>query len=215
MQVTRDAGSNLSSPPTLKLKFHPYTPPTAESPRLSEPDVELRESTKVVSETIHQYHSHDDTFSFHRFMLEVPLQRIEMVVNYSLNGGEGIEFVVPKLGQNLRWAAHSCNGEYLFSSRPGINVDPVHFQASKMGSALILVRRADVAGFSSGVNPDEFKGEFESGYDPVWEDMILRHQQRPFHCMVGGGDQIYCDPITREPELQCERSSLNCPYHVS
>lgn len=44
-------------------------------------------------------------------MLEVPLQRIEMVVSYGLNGGEGIEFVVPKLGQNLRWAAHSCNGE--------------------------------------------------------------------------------------------------------
>jgi len=22
------------------------------------------------------------------------------------------------------------------------------------------------------------------------------------HCMVGGGDQIYCDAITREPELQ-------------
>lgn len=35
-----------------------------------------------------------------------------MVVRYSLNGGEGIEFVVPKEGQNLRWAAHSCNGEF-------------------------------------------------------------------------------------------------------
>jgi len=166
MIVTRDAGSNLSTPPTLSLSFHPYTPPTPDLPRLAEPEVQLLEPTKIKSERIHQYHSHDDTFSFYRFMLEVPLQRIEMVVSYGLNGGEGIEFVVPKLGQNLRWAAHSCNG------------------------------------FSSGVNPDEFKGDYESGYDPVWEDMILRHQQRPFHCMVGGGDQIYCDPITREPELQ-------------
>jgi hypothetical protein len=40
-----------------------------------------------------------------------------MVVTYSLNGGEGIEFVVPKIGQNLRWAAHSCNGELAFDSR--------------------------------------------------------------------------------------------------
>lgn len=61
-----------------------------------------------------------------------------------------------------------------------------------------------MTGFSSGVNPDDFKGNYESGYDPVWEDMLLRHHQKPIHCMVGGGDQIYCDPITREPELQCE-----------
>jgi hypothetical protein len=65
---------------------------------------------------------------------------------------------------------------------------------------------AEVPGFSSGVNPDDFKGHYESGYDPVWEDMLLRHHQKPIHCMVGGGDQIYCDPVTREPELQCRLS---------
>lgn len=59
-----------------------------------------------------------------------------------------------------------------------------------------------ISGFSSGVNPDEFKGQYESGYDPLWEDMVLRHHTQPLHCMVGGGDQIYCDAITREPELQ-------------
>jgi hypothetical protein len=32
--------------------------------------------------------------------------------------------------------------------------------------------------------------------------MILRHHTQALHCMVGGGDQIYCDAITREPELQ-------------
>lgn len=63
---------------------------------------------------------------------------------------------------------------------------------------------ADITGFSSGVNPDEFKGTFESGYDPVWEDMNLKHHTQALHCMVGGGDQIYCDAITREPELQSE-----------
>jgi hypothetical protein len=52
------------------------------------------------------------------------------------------------------------------------------------------------------VNPDEFKGTYESGYDPVWEDMNLKHHTQAMHCMVGGGDQIYCDAITREPELQ-------------
>lgn len=58
-------------------------------------------------------------------------------------------------------------------------------------------------GFSTGVNPDNFKGKnFKSGYDPLWEDMLGYHYQQAYHCMVGGGDQIYCDAITREPELQ-------------
>lgn len=59
-----------------------------------------------------------------------------------------------------------------------------------------------ISGFSSGVNPDDFKGPYPSGYDPVWEDLLLKHQEKAFHCMVGGGDQIYCDAVTREPELQ-------------
>lgn len=46
-------------------------------------------------------------------MIEVPLQQIEVAVRYRLNGGAGIEFVVPKQGQNLRWAAHSCNGMFI------------------------------------------------------------------------------------------------------
>lgn len=55
------------------------------------------------------------------------------------------------------------------------------------------------------MNPDDFKGKnFNSGYDPMWEDMLGYHYQQAYHCMVGGGDQIYCDAITREPELQGE-----------
>ena len=98
-------------------------------------------------------------------------------------------FVVPALGQNFRWAAHSCNGKY---------------------SASLSVYKTEQAGFSSGVNPDEFKGTYSSGYDPVWEDLLLKHHAKPFHCMVGGGDQIYCDAITREPELQSELEAFAC-----
>ncbi|KAG7092398.1 hypothetical protein E1B28_008755 [Marasmius oreades] len=58
-------------------------------------------------------------------------------------------------------------------------------------------------GFSAGVNPDDFRGPgFQSGYDPCWTDLLSKHSERPFHAMIGGGDQIYCDPLTREPELQ-------------
>ena len=58
-------------------------------------------------------------------------------------------------------------------------------------------------GFSSGVNPDDFRGPgFKSGYDPVWFDLLEHHAERPFHALIGGGDQLYCDSIVREPELQ-------------
>ncbi|KAJ7273561.1 hypothetical protein B0H12DRAFT_1089992 [Mycena haematopus] len=58
-------------------------------------------------------------------------------------------------------------------------------------------------GFSAGVNPDDFRGPgYNSGYDPVWVDLLSKHAEEPFHVLVGGGDQIYCDGLTREPELQ-------------
>ncbi|KAJ3985530.1 hypothetical protein F5890DRAFT_1572885 [Lentinula detonsa] len=58
-------------------------------------------------------------------------------------------------------------------------------------------------GFSAGVNPDDFRGPgFQSGYDPCWLDLLTYHYEEPFHVLVGGGDQLYCDGLTREPELQ-------------
>ena len=71
------------------------------------------------------------------------------------------------------------------------------------------------------MNPDDFRGPgFQSGYDPLWVDLLAQHAERPFHILVGGGDQLYCDgwvvlliscgfvasslrfSVTREPELQ-------------
>lgn len=43
---------------------------------------------------------------------------------------------------------------------------------------------------------------FGPGYDPVWVDLLQKHNEEPFHVLVGGGDQLYCDGLTREPELQ-------------
>lgn len=53
------------------------------------------------------------------------------------------------------------------------------------------------------MNSDDFRGPgFKSGYDPVWMDLLAHHAEAPFHALVGGGDQLYCDSIIREPELQ-------------
>lgn len=43
---------------------------------------------------------------------------------------------------------------------------------------------------------------FKSGYDPVWMDLLANHAETPFHVLVGGGDQLYCDSLMREAELQ-------------
>ncbi|KAF8580672.1 hypothetical protein K439DRAFT_1648118 [Ramaria rubella] len=58
-------------------------------------------------------------------------------------------------------------------------------------------------GFSAGVNPEDFRGPgFLNGSDPVWTDLLEKHSETPYHLLVGGGDQLYCDALTREPELQ-------------
>ncbi|WVR08312.1 hypothetical protein IAU60_005365 [Kwoniella sp. DSM 27419] len=176
MVVVRDDGSVLSPIPSIKLTFHPYTAPSHEKPSLHDDSVHLLESQTITAHRIHSYASRDGNMSFLRFMIEIPLQQTQMTVRYRLNGGAEMDFVVPPVNTNMRWAAHSCNG------------------------------------FSSGVNPDEFKGSHPSGYDPVWEDLLLKHHEKPFHCMVGGGDQIYCDALTREPEMQ---SWINAPDRAS
>jgi hypothetical protein len=51
-------------------------------------------------------------------------------------------------------------------------------------------------GFSLAVDPDNF-----SGPDPLWRDVMNRHQRRPFHVMLGGGDQIYNDAAMRDTTL--------------
>ena len=71
------------------------------------------------------------------------------------------------------------------------------------------------------MNPDDFRGPgFQTGYDPVWVDLLAKHAEQPFHLLVGGGDQLYCDgcvillipcmsgvrivcsSVVREPEMQ-------------
>ncbi|KAJ3552242.1 hypothetical protein NM688_g4254 [Phlebia brevispora] len=57
--------------------------------------------------------------------------------------------------------------------------------------------------FSAGVNQNDFRGPgFQSGYDPVWSDVLQKHAENPFHVLVGAGGQIYSDAIISEPELQ-------------
>ena len=66
-----------------------------------------RQDRVISGQEIWVYHGTSGTFTFWRFMIEIPLSSVEMPVNYSINKGAWIEFVVPAAGQNMRWAAHS------------------------------------------------------------------------------------------------------------
>jgi hypothetical protein len=48
-------------------------------------------------------------------------------------------------------------------------------------------------GFSPGVDSSKLCGP-----DPLWRDVLNEHQTRPFHVMIGGGDQIFNDKVTAE-----------------
>ncbi|EED24529.1 conserved hypothetical protein [Talaromyces stipitatus ATCC 10500] len=63
-------------------------------------------------------------------------------------------------------------------------------------------------GFSLSVDPNKF-----SGPDPLWRDVLNEHQTRPFHVMIGGGDQIYCDKVMQESELFEEWTRIKNPHH--
>lgn len=61
-------------------------------------------------------------------------------------------------------------------------------------------------GFSSKVDSNTF-----SGPDPLWRDVLGAHQKRPFHVMIGGGDQVYNDEVVNKAQSFGEWLSLKNP----
>ncbi|KAG8704747.1 hypothetical protein FRC08_002055 [Ceratobasidium sp. 394] len=207
MIVTADAGSQYDPHPMLHLEWDPLRPshvgrvhqrahsmsslpppmnlapvapgmpppiPHTSRPHLSPPVSPAKippspaaEQTNIPGQEIWVYRGTSGSFTFWRFLIEIPLGPQEMGVRYRVNMGQETEFFVPGRNQNMRWATYSCNG------------------------------------FSAGINPDDFCGPgHASGYDPVWSDLLEKHAEKPYHALVGGGDQIYCDVLMREPEMQ-------------
>ena len=63
-------------------------------------------------------------------------------------------------------------------------------------------------GFSLNVETNTF-----SGPDPMWRDVLNTHQTRPFHVMLGGGDQVYNDAATTQTRLFGEWSRSKNQVH--
>ncbi|KAG0085859.1 hypothetical protein BGZ92_008646 [Podila epicladia] len=52
-------------------------------------------------------------------------------------------------------------------------------------------------GFSSNVDSVAL-----GGANPLWNDMLAKHTENPYHVMIGGGDQLYCDSLLEEKEMK-------------
>lgn len=63
-------------------------------------------------------------------------------------------------------------------------------------------------GFSLSTNPHNFCGP-----DPMWRDVLNTHQTRPFHVMIGGGDQIYSDRVMLDTQHFGQWSRMRNPEH--
>ncbi|KAG0290551.1 hypothetical protein BGZ96_005972 [Linnemannia gamsii] len=53
-------------------------------------------------------------------------------------------------------------------------------------------------GFTSDVEDPETNFH---GANPLWDDLLTAHDAKPFHTMIGGGDQIYNDDVLLTPEM--------------
>ena len=52
-----------------------------------------------------------------------------------------------------------------------------------------------------------------SGPDPLWRDVMNAHQIKPFHVMIGGGDQIYNDAVMVQTRLFQDWTEIKNPKH--
>ena len=128
----------------------------------------------IEGEAIYKYSGLATTSTFWRFLIEVP-------VNLDPTRGMKVHYAINKKQSNLD----------LGHNQPGAT--DITFHIAPTGSDMRFAAYS-CNGFSEGIDPNTFKGEgFDSGFDPVWADLLQRHEERPFHALVGGGDQIYCD----------------------
>jgi hypothetical protein len=84
------------------------------------------------------------------------------------------------------------------------NVQPKVFAVpSKTQSMRMMFHSCN--GFSVSVDEDEWSGP------ALWNDVLSVHKERPFHVMIGGGDQIYNDNIRIAPGPLADWTSIKNP----
>jgi hypothetical protein len=57
------------------------------------------------------------TYTFWRFLIQIPLSGSEMKIQYSINDGLALDFFVPGCGQTMRLAAYSVSDPFIIARR--------------------------------------------------------------------------------------------------
>jgi len=126
--------------------------------------------------------------------------KIDEVQGIRLHAEKGVTFWRFNLEVELS-ATQTCIA-YRINRGPAIN-----FWVPARGQTMNVMFHS-CNGFSLSVNANSF-----SGPDPLWRDVLGTHQTRPFHVMIGGGDQIYNDAVTLQTTLFREWLSIKNPHH--
>jgi hypothetical protein len=135
----------------------------------------------IEGEAIFKYAGIASTATFWRFLLEIP-------VNSDPTKGLKVHYAINK--PNSKKAGQQGQGQGQAQDRVPTDIT---FHIAPTGSDMRFAAYS-CNGFSQGIDMEPFRGEgFDSGFDPVWADLLEKHEKRPFHVLVGGGDQIYCD----------------------
>ncbi|OCL05134.1 hypothetical protein AOQ84DRAFT_299499, partial [Glonium stellatum] len=92
-----------------------------------------------------------------------------------------------------KWEYHIKNLSYVSEKTEEGNAQ-VFVVPSISQSMRILFHSCN--GFSVGTDIDAFSGP------ALWNDVLRMHEQKPFHVMIGGGDQIYNDGVRVEGPLR-------------
>ncbi|PWN33689.1 uncharacterized protein FA14DRAFT_136026 [Meira miltonrushii] len=172
--VTADENSDYSSQPSLQYKWSPAPSKAADAVNAT-PAVTSDSSHKSSGSTkIYTYTGKEGSFSFWRFKLEIPMADHEQIVAYSIDG-----------------QAHPDSTSNAVKDATGFHF----FVPAKQQNFRWIGHSCN--GFSASLDPAEWNGP-----DPLWNDCLKEHEKKPFHAVVGGGDQIYCDKLTGEPEMK-------------
>ncbi|GAC98403.1 plasma membrane protein [Pseudozyma hubeiensis SY62] len=173
MIVTEDATSDYQLTPTLQYRWEDATSVSATNDgKTAVTENESHKQSEAIK--LHQYHGKEGSFTFWRFKIEVPLADRELAVHYSIDG-----------------EAHPNSQSEAIKGMTG----HTFFVPSKTDNFRWAGHSCN--GFSASVDEKEFNGP-----NPLWDDLLKAHASKPYHAVIGGGDQIYCDTLVREPEMQ-------------
>ncbi|BFZ62122.1 hypothetical protein YB2330_003201 [Saitoella coloradoensis] len=164
-----------------------------------------QQSHTVQPDLIHREGDH--YLSFYRYHLSLPLSpgNASRRVTYRIPLSR-VEPVPSSTGTAAVVAMHvQVQGEKEAGDdvdEEGVHVERTFWVAGSEEEMRIAFHSCN--GFSSAINPKDFGGP-----DPLWKDLYRKHEKMPFHVLLGGGDQIYCDGISRASPLFGEWLSMS------